>query len=229
MEKINGYVGIACALALLFLLAPIKGLEWQYPMRGGLTPLDDTLVSVITTHHTDEWTLWTQVTHFMRTCQPNGKAELPQPNPTARQALPCSRLFDQVNSLLVIKHVYGSTSSNITKDDLDRYVAYLSKNKERMSDFRPTALERVQIASDRLYLSPIFGEAIAKYTDSIRKGLVIRLYFANLAVVLCSLLLVVFRRNLGWLVLWPVRSLFGASKVVAVVATDTVKKLHEKV
>ena len=218
MEKFKGYIGVFVALLFCSLLIPVQG-AWQSSANYRMTPLDTTLISVVTLKFSEKGQLLEKVAHFLRDCDDEKKATTFQQSPSLgiHSPTPCIFLFEFVGHEAVKDSLQYAYDQEIANAYWDQYIKYIEKRLKVGRD-RSTEILLPEIKS----LSKPLGYAIVKNAEHLRSQLMIYIYLVNFIALINILLLFTFRRKIGGAILLPFTFLFKAG-------TSTAKKIHDEI
>lgn len=219
-EKLKGYLGLLVALVIVVLAFFPVGRERLYPMAAELTALDGTVLTQLSVLKKDSsMRYWMYASESLRECPPARARE------GERRVVYPWRNCDEVDLTLV----------QLTRERVAEIEPFEPTLRALLNEYAP--LLRDDIADDdprkrvknsasrnaELHL-PIFT-AVAKYLEAQRTPMAAGVYVAHGAVLLLAFAVVMLRRQVGAVLLWPLSVALGGAAAGAKAA----KQLHEKV
>lgn len=233
MNKFKRYLGLAFALVLMALaFAPLGPPPYQ-PNASKVTPLDNTLLAQLTGTGGRGSLIWLGATDYMNACPP-----FQETSKRVIQILAPERSDCQAGSSWVFVGLPQHYETTLTKFEpailslaTEYYTTHAGwtearRNVSSNSNFFGGPAPAKPIRDPRLAeLELQIGAAMAKYLDSVKSELAVNLYAVHIFVALAGVFLVMFRQQVGAVLLWPFNLLFGAAKV----GSKAARNLHDKV
>lgn len=230
MRKFKRYLGIIFSIALLAVAFFPMGPHYYWPMASKVTPLDTTALSTLSMkpEEGDAFHLWLYATNHFNSCPPFQKNEVGQGQ---YFGFDCSRDAD---------YIFRGLAGELYKQELSKFESSLS---EIVDEYRTSQNEDREYSISRRLSTGLpksrsqgpkelskehklqIGSAIAKYLESERLALSFRIYLIHLIVVVAAFLCIVFRQNVGAIIMWPFTIIYGALFKAVKIAKD----VHEKI
>lgn len=223
MSKLKRYIGLLVALFVLVLTFGPAGPEYRnayYPSAARLTFLTDTVAGDLAKPEKEFVDMWRAVSDYMNRCPPFTEVKRPQWG--LRGSNSCEGdgwSFGTLAKLhLADLKPYEPEISKL----VDQYTTWSEKYVPKPRDvFNPYPPRDPRI----LAIEKRIGTAEAKYLNDNKGKVLVPLYLLHGFLVLLALLIVIFREEVGALVLSPLTLLFGLGKAGGRAA----KSLHDKV
>ncbi|MGF6348173.1 hypothetical protein [Variovorax sp. W2I14] len=223
MSKLKRYIGLLVAVFVLVLtFGPARNdyRDYYYPSAARLTFLTDTIVADLVKPEKEFEEAWKAVSDYMNRCPPFTSVKLNQRGSGGSNSCEGN---GWIFSALPQRHL---TELKAYEPDIEKLVEqYTAWNQKYVP--KPRDLFNAEPARDPkiLAIEKRIGTAEAKYLNDNKSKLLVPLYFLHGFLVLIALFIVVFREEIGALVLSPLTLLFGLGKV----GTKAAKSLHDKV
>ena len=233
MNKLKRYLGLALALALMSLAFAPLGPPHSYPNASKVTPLDNTVLAQLTGTGGRGSLIWLGATDYMNACPPF--------QATSKRVVK-SFSFDKSDCqdgsrwvFVGLPQHYPETLKNFEPTILSLSTEY-DTTLAGWQEVRKKVSGNINIFGEPAPAKPIrdprltelelqIGSAMAKYLDSVKSELAVSVYAIHIFVTMAGVFLVMFRLQVGAVLLWPFSLLFGAAKM----GSKAARNLHDKV
>lgn len=230
MNKFKRYLGLVFAFVLMGLAFMPVGPHPYYPNVSKVTPLDNTLLAQLTGTGGRGSRIWLGATDYMNACPPFQKM--------SKRVLTWQTSDCQGGSGWVFAELPKQYEANLTTFEpailslANEYSKALSEWMETRRNVNSSINLSVVPAQTKSIRDPRLAElelqigtAMAKHLDSKKSALAFSVYAVHFFAALVGFVLVMFRQQVGAVLLWPFSLLLGAAKV----GGKTARNLHDKV
>lgn len=221
MEKLKRYLGLAAAIALLVLGFTPTGRDHNFPWASSLTPLDASVLSMVTVRQDIDMQYLRYATNHFNSCPPFQK----EARVMRYEAHPCrgeDYLF--LEEARMREPEIAAIEPAFTAL-MNEYEEVKRAENDRFQSAPRLIGEPVARDERAVQLELLLGRAMARHLDTLAVGLATNIYLLHGMLLLVASLMVVWRQYVGAVLCFPFTLLFGAASASAKAA----KSLHDKV
>lgn len=233
MNKFKRYLGLAFALVLMALAFAPMAPPPYYLDASKVTPLDNTVLAQLTGTGGRGSPIWLGATDYMNACPPFQQTSKRVVHIFTPESSDCQAGSGWV--FVGLPQRYEASLTTFEPSIISLANEY-SKALSQWNEARRNGSSNINFSGEPTSAKPIrdprlaelelqIGAAMAKYLDSEKSALAVKLYSVHFFALLVGVFLVVFRQQFGSLLLWPFSLLFGAAKSGGKAA----RSLHDKV